>query len=225
MSPDGEHVATGPQVRLWSLHTGTSTELDAGGQKIRALAYAPAGDILVGGADSLVVWDASGTRIATLPAMPISALAFSPDGRSLAVGGVAQARVYRVDHGQISATPVASMDGVPGEVRALVFACDGACLVTGSDAGSAQVWDVAKGKLLATHDPHAGAVSGLALEHGTRLWIASEGNTVSWWDVHVETRPASALDCFLATHVPWRLGSDDVATEGEPHGQRGPDCK
>jgi WD40 repeat protein len=228
MSPDGDHVATGPEARLWSLRVGSSRELDAGGATIRALAYAPAGDLLVGGAWSgaLVAWDGAGNRLATIETLPVTALAFSPDGTRLAVGGLSQARVYRIDHRRIARDPLIAMDGVPGEVRALVFACGGACLVTGSDAGTVQVWDAARGKLLATHDPHAGAVSGLALgEQGTKLWISTEGNTVSSWDIHVETRPARDLDCFMAGHVPWRLDSDDVATEGEPHGQRGSDCK
>jgi WD40 repeat protein len=228
MSPDGAHFATGPDVRLWSLRDGSGHVLDAGGATIRALAYSPDGELLVGGAWSgaRVAWDGEGRRLSTIETAPATAVAFSPVGSRLAVGGLAQARVYRVEHGRISATPLIAMDGVPGEVRALLFACAGACLVTGSDAGTVQVWDAARGKLLATHDPHAGAVSGLALgDHGTKLWISTEGNTVSSWDIHVETRPARDLDCFMAGHVPWRLDSDDVATEGEPHGQRGSDCK
>jgi WD40 repeat protein len=232
VAPDGTAFATAGRndVIVWSLATHTMSQRDTRGAKIRALAYSPAGDVLVGadGEGTLIVWNRAGEIVATQALkMSVTALAFSPDGTRLAVGGGEEAQIYRF--GRASMAPVTRVEGTPGELQAMVFACGGACLITGGETGIAQIWDAAKGTLLGTRDPHAGAITGLALaEHGTKLWIATEDKTVGEWDVRVETRNAVALECFMSAHVPWwRLGANDVAirTEGEPDDQHRSDCK
>ena len=240
-SPDGDHVATtGTKAQLWSLAKRAPVPLDSGNEKVHALAYAPSGDLLVGGTNSgmLILWSRTGEVISRRALrIPVTALAFSKDGRRLAVGSVAAARVFAVDGRAIAAAPLAAIEGVRGEIRATVFACGGSCLVTGSDIGTADIWDAATGKLLQTHDVHAGPISGLALAaDGKKVWIATEGNadakppapsTVTDWNVDVDTRSVTDLDRFMKDHVPWRLGSDDVAirTEGDQDDQRRSDRK
>jgi eukaryotic-like serine/threonine-protein kinase len=231
-SPDGQHVATaGGGAQLWSLATRKAITLPTGDEKVLALAYTPSGDLLAGGTKSgaLILWNASGAVIARRALhIPIIALAFSNDGKKLAVGSVAAARVFAVDDLSIATTPRTSIEGARGEIRATVFACGGQCLVTANDLGTVDIWDADTGKPLETHDVHAGAVTGLALSpDGKKVWVATEGKTVTDWNVEVETRGAAALDRFMRAHVPWRLGTDDVAVrrEGDQDDQHRPDRK
>ena len=239
-APDGEHVATaGKDAQLWSLPSRTSIPLASDGEWVRALAYAPAGDLLVGGTNrGLILWNRKGEVIArrTLR-IHVTALAFSQDGRRLAVGSVAAARVFAVDGDAIGAAALTTIEGARGEIHATVFACGGRCLVTAGDLGTADIWDATTGKRLETRDVHAGPVTGLALAaDGKKVWIATAGKadakapappTVTDWNVEVESRGAAELERFMKEHVPWRLGADDVATrtEGDQDDQRRSDRK
>ena len=233
-APDGERFATaGADVRVWSLRTRSARVLDSAGAAIDVVAYAPTGDLLVGGGGgggggALRVWNGGVLAAQVQMHHAVTALAFAPDGTRLAIAGPAAVEIRAIEHGRIAPTALTTIDGSPSDVGALAFACGGACLVTGSDAGIAEVWDATSGKQLGTRDPHAGAISGLAVDaSGTTLWIATEGNTVGAWQLRLETRDVAALACFVAARVPWRLGADDVVSrsEGGPHAERGSDCK
>ncbi|MBV8757020.1 MAG: protein kinase [Deltaproteobacteria bacterium] len=226
-APDGDRFATaGGDLRMWSLAQHNARVLDA--SPFAVVAFAPAGDLLVAGGTGGEVRAWSASRVVSSHTLrhPIRSLAFSADGRWLAIGGPAAIEIRAVVGGRIADRATTTIDGAPGDVRALVFACDGACLVSGNDAGLAEVWDTATGRLLATRDPHAGAISGLARD-GDTLWIATEGKIVGAWPLRVEKRGRDELECFIAEHVPWRLGTDDVVSrsEGGSDEQRRSHCK
>ena len=81
---------------------------------------------------------------------PISALAFAPDGATLAVGGSGgQARLYKVADG----SRVATLPGHQGGIYALAFAPDGSRVATGGFDGTVRIFAVADGKLVASFVP------------------------------------------------------------------------
>ena len=81
---------------------------------------------------------------------PISALAFAPDGATLAVGGSGgEARVYRIADG----TRVATLPGHEGGIYALAFAPDGSKLATGGFDGTVRIFALPDGKPLAAFAP------------------------------------------------------------------------
>ncbi len=81
---------------------------------------------------------------------PISALAFAPDGATLAVGGSGgQARLYKV----LDGSRVATLPGHQGGIYALAFAPDGSRVATGGFDGTVRIFAVADGKLVASFIP------------------------------------------------------------------------
>jgi WD40 repeat protein len=156
-----------------------------------------------------VVWNARGAVIARAKlGIELSAVAFDPTGARLAVGGNSEAQLLQLSFGTLSTA--LTIEGPVGEVRSLAFSRDGSRVITAGSDGVAKIWDASKGKLLATRDPHGGAIDAIAVSADDAwLWTASADGTAREWDVHA-VKDSVDLDAFLARRVPWRLGDDDV---------------
>jgi len=112
---------------------------------------------------------------------PVTAVAFSPDGRRLATASYDNtARLWDVDSGQ----PLATLSGHTNSVRAVAFSPDGKRLATASSDNTARLWDVASGQPVATLSGHTGDVRAVAFSpDGKRLATASEDSTARLWGV------------------------------------------
>src|SRR4051794_20186665 len=74
---------------------------------------------------------------------PVLALAFAPDGKTLAsVSGDGTLRLWETASGKERQRFL----GHKGEIRGLAFAPDGKSLLTGGADGTARLWDVKTGK-------------------------------------------------------------------------------
>jgi WD40 repeat protein len=143
----------------------------------------------------------------------VTSLAFSDDGNYLVAAGQGELRIYCVMNvvgpGLTAAMLVKRIDGLTGEVRAVVFKDHASLVITASDDGIAKVWDVRTGKLLAARDPHGRPLTSLALAaHDQRLWLAGDDGTLGEWDVGVDTSTNDTLAAFMGRHVPWKLGAE-----------------
>ncbi|MDT0449386.1 WD40 repeat domain-containing serine/threonine protein kinase [Streptomyces hesseae] len=92
-SPDGQLLAAvnGGSVLLWNTASRQEvTTLKGDGELIHAIAFHPGGRILASGAmgGKVVVWDTTSGQVTTTfdAHVSVTALAFSPDGKALAVG-------------------------------------------------------------------------------------------------------------------------------------------
>ncbi len=231
-SHDGKLVATASRglVQLWTPPRPGSEpqqpvrKLVTDVAEISSVAFG-AGGIVAAGVDSTVwLWGPSGPAEKLSATRPVYALAFRHDGARLVVAGESYAEIYRVDGGHIVEPAIATLEGFIGKIAAVSFTPDGSLVVTAGADGVARVWDAAKGKLLGQRVAH-GVLGGLAVTaDGNRLWLASEDNTVTEWDIHASTDSVAELDRFVAKRVAWQLDDDDVVRfigeRGENHGQR-----
>lgn len=177
-SPDGSKIAvSGKNAEIWEVTTVSRflalkpTETPPGGEKFYSLAFAPDGSRLMAGGDSLHFWEtSSGQEITTYPTLmkgshPILALAYSRDGKRLAVtDGGPNARV--VD--SLTGREFFRVTDTCDHITSVSFSPDGKKLLTSGYGdrsfnlrASSKIWDARTGQHLITipGDSHASAFS------------------------------------------------------------------
>jgi WD40 repeat protein len=210
-SPDGKYLATlSPAGRMGGREL---TVRDAGtGKEVTsvpgwtACAFSPDGRRLatVGRgegdrADAVRVWEwASGKEVMTLAGHggAINCVAFSPDGKWIAAGGLPSAEgVMGLVHPTVtSPLPAGKLWDAesgkqawvirhPGLVSGVAFSPDGRRLATAGGDGVARIWDAVSGKeLLALHG-HSSRIHAVAwYPDGRALATASADQTARVWD-------------------------------------------
>lgn len=164
ISPDGTRVATGASsadpsrpITVYDADTGKRIDAEFGGLKaiIDELRFSPDGrQLIAANSDEMRAWDAvTGKQIGDpWGGSNIHALAFSPDGRRLASGGLntnsgvfqETISIWDVQTHQLVGEPLI---GHSGSVRSVAFSSDGRLLVSGSgtwgNPAEIRIWDLA----------------------------------------------------------------------------------
>lgn len=169
--------------------------------ELRALAFSPDGLLLASaggddsGGDEIALWTvATGLRKSTFTHLSgtISAMAFSPDSLSLAVGETeGQIRILDVQTG----AERVSFAGRLGRVTCLAYTFDGKALITmveGDPDAEVRRWDVKTGESRDLFTPPAAPPVALAPD-GSQLALPSPGDPAGIRVIDLETRKERVL--------------------------------
>lgn len=174
-------------------------------QGIRALAFAPSSGLLAIATNTVQFWDTD-KGVAKATCFPevrsIKRLAFSPDGKFLAIASTKGcAFLCDVATGKLMAPPLRH----GADVSSVAFRGDGDLLATGSYDGSARIWDLRAGS--SAHSvrlTHPGRVNSVAFSpDGTLLATTCSDGIARLWSVPEE--PSTLEEMRLKTSV--ALGS------------------
>lgn len=244
VSADGQRIASGTPladgvIYLWNREGKQLQAWKAHAGGVKALAFSPDGKQLASGGDwgtslpvgakkddySLAVWNPdTGEKVHLFPKDSpfVRAVAFSPDGRSLASADGPRG-VHLWDAREFKELHALKAGAQPVDAHSLAFAPDGKSLVAPNSSGDACVWSVDRGVLLQKIPNPGGRGVGAVAFSADGKTVASGGDSgrIALWDV--EKREAhsmpeghtQALTCLATDHA-----SKQVVTTGEDGGAR-----
>lgn len=200
-SPDGTTLASGGydfSVRLWDLHRNKElVTLRKHTRVVWSLAFSPDGKMLASGSEdqSIILWDTAWLSdrdqvpvdlvLGTLQGHTdgVVALAFSPDGKTLASGGNFRDQTLRL-WDVARRRERARLKGHIRAIFAVAFAPDGQTLATGSADSTIRLWDPTSGRERTVLQGHVAQIHALAFSPDSRL-LSSGGadRVIRQWNV------------------------------------------
>ncbi|WP_203774834.1 nSTAND1 domain-containing NTPase, partial [Paractinoplanes deccanensis] len=158
----------------------------AGTAAVEQVVFAAKGGGLATIADdgSARLWDTGSGRLRAALAGPVSEVAFSPDGKTVAAAG-------RDGVVRLGEPPTVTLTGHRGAVNEVAFSPDGKTVASGGSDGEVRLWDVAGGRLRARLPGHDGEVTDLEFTRDGRTLVTGSfdplgedsGDDVRLWDV------------------------------------------
>lgn len=134
----------------------------------------------------------------------VRALAFSPDGKWLAVAGGPSGRFGEIKIWDVKGTKPKLVNTIQGHrdtILAIAFAPDGATIASASYDRLVKIWDVQTGKQKRSLKEHSDAVYAVTfMPDGKRLVSAAGDRTIKVWDVESGARVITINDALDAVY-------------------------
>ncbi len=145
-------------------------------------------------------------------ASEVFGVAFSPDGKSLAVGCKdGSARLYEASGGGEARL----LAGSAGEVRGVAFSPDGKYLAAGASRGGTSLWDVTTSAEVRRLEGHADSVNTVAFSpDGKWLTTGSEDGSTRVWESSTGAHAATLIT--LTEQADWLVVAPDGLFDGSP---------
>jgi WD40 repeat protein len=189
-SPNGKLLASGGgqgSICLWAETGALVTTLCGHHGAVKSIVFSPDGKLMATSSFDLSwrLWDVATKQMIhaqTDYSNWIWDLAFSPDGRYLAVGAGDDSvmQLWDVTARQLLQT----FAGHTQDILAIEFSPDGQQLATGSADRTIKIWDVAAGTLLQTLSGHLDRVNSLSYSpDGRSLVSGSDDERIDIWDL------------------------------------------
>ena len=192
----------------WSLPDGALMRLGKG--DVRDVVWSPDGTRLaVGTSPGIWLYDArTGAQIYLITghSFRVNAVAFSPDGLTLASGSRDHTvRLWDVATGQEKSI----LTGHTNDVEAVAFSQDGTTLASAGSDSTVRVWDVATGQEQHTLTGHVGKVGSVVFSpDGLTLASAGSDSTVRVWDVATGQEQHTLTGHVGLSSIRWSFSPD-----------------
>lgn len=188
-TPDDKMIATLSvgQIIFWDVTTGKKLKEMAGQNDF---AYSPAEKIIASDSSDNKLYFSSvdtGKLLSTTTSEIIDSLAFSPDGKVVAIGAQKNQpterglnnMIYQVDPTSKERMPV-EMPEIPGTISSMAFSPNMRTLAASDSQGNILMWDLWDGRKIASFDEIAVYPSTLTFnEAGTILYVTGSDSTIS----------------------------------------------
>jgi WD40 repeat protein/uncharacterized caspase-like protein len=184
-SPDGKILASGSwdnSVKLWEVASGKELRtLGPHYGRVYAVVFSPDNKILASGSGGFMLWDVeTGKRIRLFDEG--TPLAFSPDGKTLAIEKGEAVELLSIPEGKVLQT----LNGHSENVNSAAFSSDGRLLATGAD--TIKLWALATGKEIKTLNGHSKIVTSVTFSpDGKSLASGSYDATAKIWNLATGT--------------------------------------
>ena len=181
------------KIYVWNIRNGKHLRtISTEAHEIHSLAFSPTANVLASGywgVDRIDLWNpGTGKKLVTIQEWSES-LAYSPDGKKVAIGRGGEISLLNANTGQVQQT----LSGHTNGIYHVVFSADGSTLVSASWDGTIRLWNASTGSHKLTIEGHFdfrsvtlspnGKTIATTSDDGIFLWNTSKGKFTKAFDV------------------------------------------